>query len=86
MGLKLPEVIGKFMRKTKAGVQMYHAVPSCMAGTRERADVFQKHWNFHIGPSELTYGRNAEGKQFVESIQMRGLGPQSHIHHKQVFL
>ena len=82
----LPEVIGKFLKKTKAGVQMYHAVPSCMATTRERADVFQKHWNFHIGPSELTYGRNAEGKQFVESIQMRGLGPQSHIHHKQVFL
>ena len=82
----LPEVIAKFLRKTTAGVQMYHKVPSCMATTKERAEVFQKHWNFHIGPSNITYGRSAAGKQFVESIQARGMGPQSQLHRKQVFL
>lgn len=82
----MPEVLARFLRKTKSEIRMYHTVPSCMASSKERAMVFQKHWNQHIGPSELRYGRSATGKQFVETIRQSGLVPEVGLHSKQVFI
>jgi hypothetical protein len=82
----MPEVLARFLRKTKSEIRMYHTVPSCMASSKERAMVFQKHWNQHIGPSELRYGRSATGKQFVETIRQSGLVPKVGLHSKQVFI
>jgi len=82
----MPEVIARFLRKTRTETVMYHTVPSSLASSKERAMVFQKHWEQHIGPSELRYGRSAAGKQFVESVRQSGLGPKVGLHSKQVFL
>ena len=82
----MPEVLARFLRKTRTETVMYHTVPSFLASSKDRALVFQKHWNQHIGPSELRYGRSATGKQFVETVRQSGLGPKVGLHSKQVFL
>ena len=82
----LPEVIAKFLRKAERSVQMYHTVPSLVANTKQRAEVFQKHWNYYIGKSELCYSRNEEGKSLLADIRKRRLGPRNVIHRKEVYL
>jgi superfamily II DNA or RNA helicase len=82
----LPEVVAKFMKKAVRSVQMYHMVPSIAANTKERAEIFQKHWNYYIGKSEITYCRNDDGKQYVEDIRNNQKGPRNNIHRKEVYL
>ncbi|MDE0954432.1 MAG: DEAD/DEAH box helicase family protein, partial [Candidatus Poseidoniales archaeon] len=82
----LPEVVAKFMKKAVRSVQMYHMVPSIAANTKERAEIFQKHWNYYIGKSEITYCRNDDGKQYVEDIRNNKKGPRNNIHRKDVYL
>lgn len=82
----LPEVLAKFLRRTERTIQMYHMVPSIVANTKERAEIFKKNWDYYIGKSEITYCRNDEGKQYVEEIRKNGLGPKNSIHRKEVYL
>ena len=82
----LPEVLAKFLKKAVRSVQMYHKVPSIVANTKERAEIFQKHWNYYIGTSEITYCRNDEGKQYIAEIRKSRMGPKNSIHHKEVYL
>ncbi len=82
----LPEVVAKFMRKAVHSVHMYHMVPSIAANTKERAEIFQRHWNYYIGKSEITYCRNDDGKQYVEDIRNNQMGPRNNIHRKEVYL
>ena len=82
----LPEVVAKFLRRAVFSIQMYHNVPSIVANTKQRAEIFQKNWNYYIGKSELTYCRNDEGKRYVEEIKKSGLVPKNNIHRKDVYL
>ena len=82
----MPEVIAKFLRRQERTIQMYHTIPSLFANTKERAQIFQTHWNYYIGESEITYARNNSGKLFLEEIRKQRLGPQITMHRKQVFL
>ncbi len=82
----LPEVLAKFLKKAVRSVQMYHKIPSIVANTKERAEIFQKHWNYYIGTSEITYCRNDEGKEYVAEIRKNRMGPKNSIHHKEVYL
>ncbi|MBA4694929.1 MAG: DEAD/DEAH box helicase family protein [Candidatus Poseidoniales archaeon] len=82
----MPEVIAKFLRKEKKIIQMYHKVPSIAANSKQRAEVFLKHWNYYIGISEITYCHTEEGKKVVEDIKNSGLGPKNTIHRKEVYL
>ena len=82
----LPEVLAKFLRRAERSIEMYHTVPSIVANTKQRAEVFKKNWDYYIGKSELTYCRNDEGKQYVEEIRKMGLGPKNSIHRKDVYL
>ena len=81
----MPEVLAIYLRKQRVSVMMYHAVPSCLANTKERAAVFQKYWNRHVSPGEVTYTRSANGKQLVEDAQMNGLVPEFGLHQKSVY-
>jgi hypothetical protein len=54
--------------------------------TKERAEVFQKHWNYYIGISEITYARSDSGKIFLQELRKKRLGPKITMHRKQVFL
>ena len=82
----MPEVIAKYLRKEVSHVQMYHTVPSKLASSKERAEVFLKHWILHVSPSEVTYMRNDGGKELLRTIQKRDLGPKIGLHQKQVYL
>jgi hypothetical protein len=82
----LPEVLAKFLKKAVRSVQMYHKVPSIVANTKERAEIFQTHWNYYIGTSEITYCRNDDGKQYIAEIRKKRMGPKNSIHHKEVYL
>ena len=82
----MPEVIAKFLRKEKRVIQMYHKVPSIAANSKERAEIFLKHWNYYIGISEITYCHTEEGKKYVEDIKNQGLSPKNSIHRKEVYL
>ena len=87
MGLELmPEVIAKYLCKEVGHVQMYHTVPSKLASSKERAEVFLKYWKLHVSPSVLTYMRNDGGKQLLRTILQRDMGPQFGLHQKQVYL
>lgn len=81
----MPEVLAIYLRKQRISVMMYHAVPSCLANTKERAAVFQQYWNLHVSPGEVTYTRSANGKQLVEHAQMNGLVPEFCLHQKSVY-
>jgi superfamily II DNA or RNA helicase len=82
----MPEVIAKFLRRQERRIQMYHTIPSLFANTKERAQIFQTHWNYYIGESEITYARSDSGKLFLEEIRNNRLGPKVVMHRKQVFL
>ena len=82
----LPEVVAKFLRRAERSIQMYHKVPSIVANTKQRAEIFQRHWNYYIGKSEIMYCRNDEGKLYVEEIKKNRLGPRNSIHRKEVYL
>jgi superfamily II DNA or RNA helicase len=82
----MPEVIAKFLRRQQRTIQMYHTVPSIFANTKERAEVFQRHWNYYIGISEITYARSDSGKIFLQQLRNKRLGPKITMHRKQVFL
>jgi len=81
-----PEVVAKFLRRAERRIQMYHTVPTIVANTKQRAEVFKKNWDYYIGKSELTYCRNDEGKEYVENIRLNGMGPKNSIHRKEVYL
>ena len=80
----MPEVLAVFLRKQRVSVMMYHKVPSCLANTKERAAVFEKHWNVHVSPGVVTYARSGDGRQLVEYAQLQGLVPDVGIHEKLV--
>ena len=82
----MPEVIAKYLRKEVSVVQMYHKVPSKLASSKERAEVFLKHWFHHVSPGHLTYMRNDEGKELMNDILQKRLGPQVGMHQKNVYL
>jgi hypothetical protein len=65
---------------------LFHTVPSIVANTKQRADVFQDKWNYYIGKSILSYGRNDDGKKLLDEIKSRRLGPRNSIHRKEVYL
>ena len=82
----LPEVVAKYLRKEVTSIQMYHQVPSLLASNLERAEIFQKHWNARVGPSQLTYARNNVGEQLLQYVRQQGLSPKVGIHQKQVYV
>jgi superfamily II DNA or RNA helicase len=51
--------LGPLMRKD------YHAVPKVLAKKKELAEYFRKMWARHVGPCDLVYTRNTEGRQLL---------------------
>ena len=82
----MPEVLAKYLRKKVSAIQMYHAVPTKLASSKPRAQVFQKYWNQFVSPSELTYARSNDGKVLLQSIRQRGLAPKIGLHKKEVYI
>lgn len=81
----MPEVLAVYLRKQRVSVMMYHTVPSCLASSKERAEVFQRHWNHFVSPGAVTYVRSGDGKRLVEHAQLQGLVPRIGLHQKSVY-
>jgi len=59
--------LGPLMRKD------YHAVPKVLAKKKESAEYFRKMWAKHVGPCELVYTRNVEGRQLLLKARAQSL-------------
>jgi len=59
--------LGPLMRKD------YHAVPKVLAKKKESAEHFAKMWAKHVGPCELVYTRNVEGRQLLLKARAQSL-------------
>jgi len=82
----LPEIIGKYFRRRKNVLSMFHAVPRKLCRNMEDAKVFERQWNWKVSPGEVQYGHSRSGKEMVSEIKRAGLSPRSSTHKKSVFL
>ena len=82
----LPEVVGKYFRRRRNVLSMFHAVPRKLCRNMEDAKVFERQWNWKVSPGEVQYGHSRSGKQMVLEIKQAGLSPRSSTHKKSVFL
>ena len=82
----LPEVVGKYFRRRKTVLSMFHAVPRDLCRNLEDAKVFERQWNWKVSPGEVQYGHSRSGKEMVREIKRAGLSPRSSTHKKSVFL
>ena len=81
----LPEVVGKYFRKSRRTLSMYHAVPSKLCRNLESAKIFQQQWNWKVSPGEVMYGHSKSGREQVSEIKVAGLSPGESLHRKSVF-
>ncbi len=65
----LPDWLGSYFRKRASRLEMYHPVPEALGRSRDRADVFQKHWNEHVSPGEVLYTRSGRGKELLQEFR-----------------
>lgn len=56
--------LGRLIRKD------YHVVPQVLGKNKEFAEYFRKMWAKHVGPTELVYTRNIEGRKVL--LKARG--------------
>jgi hypothetical protein len=81
----LPEVVGKYFRRRRDVISMFHSVPRKLCRNMEDAKVFERQWNWKVSPGEVQYGHSRSGKQMVREIKQAGLSPKSSTHKKSVF-
>ena len=61
---ELPEFVSEYIvdnsleKKHRHEVVKVHAVPKVLARNKERALLFQKHWNTHVSPGNLWFHKD----------------------------
>ena len=82
----LPEVVGRYFRRRRNILSMFHAVPRKLCQNLEDAKIFEQQWNWKVSPGEVLYGHSKSGKERILEIKRAGLVPKSSTHRKSVFL
>ena len=82
----LPDLAGRFFRKTEQELAMVHAVPAALARNKRLVAIFQSRWNQHVSPGEALFAYRGAGAELVEEAQRAGFVPHSKIHEKEIFL
>ncbi|AUI85676.1 type III restriction endonuclease subunit R [Vibrio azureus] len=49
----------------------YHAVPTIIGVKKSSAEIFIEEWSKHVGPAELIYTRNQQGRESLLKARMR---------------
>ena len=49
----------------------YHSVPDLLAVKKASAQIFARHWGKHVGPNELIFTRNIEGRRLLLRARLR---------------
>ena len=65
----LPDWAGRYFRKKRSRLEMYHPVPGVLGTSRARADVFQKHWNRLVSPGDVLYTRSGLGREIFQQYR-----------------
>ncbi|MDP6634481.1 MAG: DEAD/DEAH box helicase family protein [Phycisphaerae bacterium] len=82
----LPDIIGKYFRRRRREMAMWHAVPTALARNKERVAVFEREWNRHVSPGKAVFAQRGQGEQIVAEAIRDGLAPSRAVHRKEVFL
>ena len=49
----------------------YHSVPDLLAVKKDFAQIFAKYWGKHVGPNELIFTRNIEGRRLLLQARLK---------------
>ncbi|MEC8929376.1 MAG: hypothetical protein VX705_09210, partial [Verrucomicrobiota bacterium] len=88
---KTPEFLSRFIEKRtqvtkrRREVVKVHAVPKELARNKERALIFQKHWNTHVSPGSIWYYTHDGTKSMLREAAGKGWLPSEAVHQKDVF-
>ncbi len=89
---KTPEFLSKFIEKRtqvtkrRREVVKVHAVPKELARNKERALIFQKHWNTHVSPGSIWYYTHEGTKSMLREAAAKDWMPDGAVHIKDVFM
>jgi len=81
-----------FLFKPKDGIServenvMLHMVPRLLSRKKEEAEMFQRHWNLHVGPGNIVYAKSDAGREVIEIAHEKGKVPDWSMHEKNVFI
>lgn len=81
----LPDIVGRYFRKGRRELAMWHAVPAVLARNKDRVAVFEKHWNACVSPGRAVFAQRGEGERIVNEAIRDGLAPTGTVHRKEVF-
>lgn len=63
-----------------AEIAAYHPVPDILGANKEKAEVFQKHWNRFVSRGEIVFMKSADGEKILERYGMsRDITIQKHV-------
>lgn len=62
--------MAKFLRKAEESIQMYHTVPSIVANTKQRAEVFQNKWDYYIGKAFYHMGVMKMERDWLKKLRV----------------
>ncbi len=82
----LPNIVGRYFRKSRRELAMLHAVPSMLAKNKQLVALFEKHWNEHVSPGSAVFAQRGKGEESVERAKAGGLESNPTIHEKEIFL
>lgn len=71
----LPELVGRYFRRSRVRVAMLHTVPGVLAKNKELAEIYGRHWNEHVGPGRVLYAHRGEGEALLSEAMGRGETP-----------
>ena len=89
---KTPEFLSRFIEKRtqvtkrRREVVKVHAVPKVLARNKNRALLFQKHWNTHVSPSSVWFYTHQGTKSMLQEAGKKGWLPDEAVHTKEVFM
>ena len=89
---KTPEFLSRFIEKRtqvtkrRREVVKVHAVPKVLARNKNRALLFQKHWNTHVSPSSVWFYTHQGTKSMLQEAGKKSWLPDEAVHTKEVFM
>ena len=89
---ELPEFVSEYIvdnsleKKYRREVVKVHAVPKVLARNKERALLFQKHWNTHVSPGNLWFHKDDGTRSMLKEAAEKDWLPDDVVRQKEVFL
>ena len=89
---ELPEFVSEYIvdnsleKKYRREVVKVNAVPKVLARNKERALLFQKHWNTHVSPGNLWFHKDDGTRSMLKEAAEKDWLPDDVVRQKEVFL